>query len=253
MSSFKTQTDKDFHIFVIDHSTQSKDLTLPNFATQHYNENGGYAYGMNAGMAIAQQQGYSRFIFINDDTSVSNNFIKNAKKSLDVHPGSLIGGKIYYFKGCEYHKARYKKSELGHVLWYAGGVMDWNHAHGIHKGVDQVDTGQFDKVEETDFITGCLMIFDEDLIDKGGPMDDSYFMYFEDTDWCAQLKKAGCSMIYDPSITIYHKNAQSTGGSGSSLHERYQRKNQLKFGLRYAPMKTKLHLIKNYYLHALQN
>lgn len=252
LNSCKKQTDKDFHVFIIDHSTDHKDLKLPDFASQHFNENGGYAYGMNAGMDIARQQDFSRFVFINDDTAVAKDFIAKAKKSLDAHPGSLIGGKIYYFEGCEYHRAQYKKSELGNVLWYAGGAMDWNHAHGVHRGVDQVDEGQYDKVEETDFITGCLMIFDDDLIARGGRMDDSYFMYFEDTDWCAQLTKKNCPLIYDPSIVIYHKNAQSTGGSGSSLHERYQRKNQLKFGLRYAPLKTKLHLVKNYFLHSIK-
>ena len=60
-------------------------------------------------------------------------------------------------------------------------------------------------------------------------------------------KKAGVKLFYDPSIIIWHKNAQSTGGSGSKLQQKYQRINRLRFGLKYAPIKTKLHLIKNYF------
>ena len=89
------------------------------------------------------------------------------------------------------------------------------------------------------------MIFNKSVIDKIGYLDESYFLYYEDADWCERAKKAGINLYYDPSIVIWHKNAQSTGGAGSKLHQKYQEKNRLKFGLKYAPWKTKLHLIIN--------
>ncbi|PJC81928.1 hypothetical protein CO007_02130 [Candidatus Roizmanbacteria bacterium CG_4_8_14_3_um_filter_36_10] len=90
------------------------------------------------------------------------------------------------------------------------------------------------------------MVFDKEVIKRVGLWDESYFLYFEDADYDEKAKRKGINLYYDPSIVIWHKNAQSTGGAGSSLHQRYQERNRLKFGLKYAPLKTRLYLIKNY-------
>lgn len=245
-TSFEQQTSKDFHLYVADLSTSAQEIQLPSFATAVKGRNGGYAYGLNLGLSEAIAAGYTQFAFINDDTTVANDFVEKVSHSISEHPCSLIGGKIYYYPGNEYHKDRYTPDQVGKVLWYAGGFMDWANAYAVHRGVDDVDTGQFNGIEETGFVTGCLMCFDAALIEKAGRMDDSYFMYYEDTDWNQQILRAGGKLWYDPRIVIWHKNAQSTGGSGSSLHRIYQRKNIVRFGLRYAPLRTKVHLVKNY-------
>ncbi len=247
LSSFEKQTDSDFQIFVVDVSTKLQEYGYPSFVTSLHADNKGYAYGLQVGLHRALTEGYEKFVFMNNDTTVDADFVKFSKKSLMENPSALIGGKIYYSPGYEFHKERYTKKDLGNVLWYAGGTMDWNNAWANHRGVDDVDSQKYDTLEETEFVTGCLMIFDKALIDKAGEMDSSYFMYYEDTDWNQQVLRAGCKIIYDPRIVIWHKNAQSTGGSGSTFHTKYQRKNRLKFGLRYAPLRTKLHLLKNYF------
>lgn len=247
-TSFDKQTDKNFHIYIADLSSAPQDVQLPSYATLIKGKNGGYAYGLNLGLSEALAADYSQFVFINDDVTVAPDFVEKASKSIADHPGSLIGGKIYYYPGCEYHKERYTAADLRKVIWYAGGSIDWAHAQAQHRGVDEVDTGQYEQIEETGFITGCLMVFDVALIQKAGRMDESYFMYYEDTDWNVQILRKGSALIYDPTLVIWHKNSQSTGGSGSDFHTKYQRKNLVKFGLRYAPLRTKIHLIKNYLL-----
>lgn len=245
--SLEKQSQKNFHVFIADASTHKQEIRAPKYTTVIDVDNKGYAHALNAGYDKAVELGYEKFVFMNNDTIVARDFIEKVEESLKRHPESLIGGKIFYAPGYEYHEGRYTKKDMGHVIWYGGGIIDWNNAWATHKGVDEVDTGKYDKEEATQFVTGCLMVFDKALIDKAGKMDDSYFMYFEDADWCEQVRAAGRPIIYDPSIVIWHKNAQSTGGSGSVLQQKFQRKNQLKFGLRYAPMRTKLHLLKNYY------
>ena len=121
-----------------------------------------------------------------------------------------------------------------------------------HRGVDEIDKDQYDRFEETDFITGCLMLFDKQVLDEVGFLDESYFLYFEDADFCIRAKKKGVKLYYDPSLVIQHKVSQSTGGSGSSLQQKYQSRNRLKLGLKYAPFRTKLHLLKNYLLDSLK-
>lgn len=244
LNSLKKQTKQDFKIYLVDLSKNKQEIESQPFLEVVTAENKGYAHGINVGLKKAVTDGSERFAVINNDTEVTKDFVENAVRSIDEHPSAIIGGKIYYYPGFEYHKNRYEKKESGKVIWYAGGAIDWGNAIAKHRGVDEADRGQYEKREETEFITGCLMGFDKSVIDKVGMWDESYFLYFEDADWCERAKRNGVKLFYDPQVVIYHKNAQSTGGSGSKLHEDYQKKNRLKFGLRYAPLRTKLHLLK---------
>jgi len=247
-TSFEKQTSNNFHIFIVDLSKNKKQIKLPSFATRLSGINKGYAFGINLGIKEALSQKYSQFCAINSDVFVSGNFVENMSTSLEKHPSSLIGGKIYYAPGFEYHKGKYEQKDMGKILWYAGGINDWNNCLTKHRGVDEVDAGKYDTFNKTDFITGCFMSFDISVLKKIGLWNQSYFLYYEDADYCERAKRSSIALFYDPSIVLWHKNAQSTQGSGSLFHQTYQRKNQLRFGLKYAPFKTKLHLIINYFI-----
>ena len=248
VESLTNQADKNFKLYIVDTSGNNDsfpELTSSMKVLKRSNE--GYAYAVNEGIKEAMKDALDKFCVINDDTFVEENFTLTVLKSIKSHPSSLIGGKIYYAPEHEYHKDRYSKKEHGKVLWYAGGKVDWAHSQPKHLGVDEVDKKQFDKIEETEFITGCLMVFDKEVVESIGLLDESYFLYYEDADYCERAKLAGLKLIYDPSIKIWHLVSQSTDGSGSKLHQRYQRKNLVKFALKYAPCRTKLHVLKNYF------
>ena len=247
LKSVNEQENKNFHVYLIDISTSNFLAKLKDSrVTVIKSENKGYAHNVNVGVTCAMQDGITKFCIINDDTFFKEDFVTRAVASLKANPHSLIGGKIYYAPGFEYHKDRYEKSQMGTVFWYAGGIFDWNHVTSAHRGVDEVDHGQYNVREETEFITGAVMLYDRSVFDTVGPWDESYFLYFEDSDYCVRAKKSGVTLLYDPSVVIWHKVSQSTGGSGSDIHVKYQTKNRLKFGLKYAPFRTKLHLLKNF-------
>lgn len=252
-ASFDKQTNTDFHIYLVDNSKKKEKITYPVYVTYLPENNKGYAYAINKAVEQAIKDDLHMFAVTNSDVIVKNDFVENIKKSLNKNPSSLIGGKIYYAKGYEYHKDKYKENECGRVLWYAGGINDWKNCQTKHRGVDEVDKGQYDRFEQTDFITGCLMCYDKKVYETVGKWDESYFLYYEDADFCERAKRKGIALYYDPSIVIWHKNAASTGGSGSNIHIKYQEKNQLIFGLKYASFRTKLHLLKNYFFAFLKS
>lgn len=245
------QTDTDFHIYALDLTPEPKEYSYPPFVTYIHDKNGGYAYGINQGIKRALVDGYELFCPMNCDVIVPENFVESIKKSIEKNPRSIMGGKIYYYPGFEYHKDRYQEQERGKVFWYAGGVTDWKNVYTTHRGVDEVDKGQYDTPEKTTFITGCLMAYDKSVIEKIGHWDEAYFLYYEDADFCARAAKAGISLIYDPSIIIWHKSGQSTSGAASSFQQQYLDKNRMRFGLKHAPLRTKFHLLKNYFLSKL--
>ena len=252
-SYLEKQTNKNFKIFLIDLSIDKKPVINKKLNISVIKEdNLGYAYGVNIGINEAIKSGFGNFCVINNDTYMAKDFVDQTIRSLNKNPSSLIGGKIYYAPGYEYHHTRYTKGDLGKVFWYAGGIMDWKNVFTNHRGVDMVDHGQFEKIEETDFITGCLISFDRSVWDQVGPWNENYFLYFEDADYCERSRRKGLKLIYDPKIVLWHKVSQSTGGSGSDIHKHYQAKNRVIFGLKYAPWRTKFHLIKNYFLNKVQ-
>lgn len=249
IDSLGKQTNKNFKLYIINITGNDGNYEfLPPETVVIKRANKGYACGVNEGIREAMKDGLEKFCVINDDTYVGEDFIGSVLKSIQSHPNSLIGGKIYYASGYEYHTDRYTKKDHGRVLWYAGGDVDWAHSQPKHLGVDEVDKKQFDRALETKFITGCLMMFDKRTVDSIGLWDESYFLYYEDADYSERAKRAGLKLFYDPSVVIWHMISQSTGGSGSDLHRKYQRNNLVKFALKYAPLRTKLHVLKNYFL-----
>ena len=240
---------KDLSVYIADVSTKKEVFKIDNYPMKVVLKslpNNGYAFGINEGTKYFIKDGFDKFCAINNDIFFDRNF------SLQAHLGfekaNVFGGKIYYAPGYEYHK-KYQKKDIGKILWYAGGINDWKNVFISHRGVDEVDQKQYEKFEETDFITGCMLFFNKKVVEEIGFWDEKYFLYFEDSDFCERAKKSGFKLFYNPKIIIWHKNAQSTGGPGSLLHQKYQRKNRLVFGLKYAPFRTKIHLIKNYLLH----
>jgi hypothetical protein len=130
------------------------------------------------------------------------------------------------------------------VLWFAGGVIDWDNMYAFHRGVDDVDKGQYDSMYDTDFITGCSMFIKSEVFEKVGLLDEKFFMYLEDVDFCLRARKKGYRLLYIPKSVIWHKNAGSTGRPGHDLHDYYFTRNRLLLGVRYAPLRTKFALFR---------
>ena len=208
-------------------------------------ENGGFAQGNNKGIRRALADVNVYFILLNNDTKASSQairkMIKVAQKNETV---GLISPKIYFERGYEFHKERYYDNEKGKVIWYGGGKIDWKNIYASHENVDEVDKNQHEEARETDFATGCCMLLKKKTIDKAGFLDEKYFLYFEDVDYSLRVKKTGLEVFYNPNVSIYHKNAGSTGKPGSSLQIYYQTRNRLYFGMKYASLHTKLSLFK---------
>ncbi len=208
-------------------------------------DNLGFAGGNNVGIQYALENKADYIVILNNDTLVDKNLVDElVKVSQSDETIGIVVPKIYFAKGFEFHKSRYKKDQLGKVIWYAGGIIDWGNVIGKHRGVDDVDSGQYEKEGETDFASGCCMMIKRSVFEKIGMLDNKYFLYYEDSDFSLRAKKAGFKIVFAPKAVLWHKNAGSAGGSGSSLQDYYITRNRLLFGMRYAPLRSKLALLR---------
>lgn len=208
-------------------------------------ENLGFAGGNNVGIKFALEKGADFVLILNNDTFVDPNLVGQLLRVAgpDKKAG-VLGPKIYFASGFEYHQGRYKPSDLGKVIWYAGGKTDWENILFSHRGVDEVDQGQYDQVEETGFVTGCAMLVKKEVFEKIGFFEERYFAYLEDVDFCERAKKAGFKLVYAPSAFLWHKIARTSGGIGSEVQDYYLTRNRLLFGFHYGKFRTKLALFR---------
>jgi len=218
-------------------------LSLKNLKVIVNRENLGFAEGNNVGMRDAIKRKVDYIALLNDDTMVDPNLVGNILREHERLPkAGAISPKIYFAKGFEYHK-KYKSSELGRVIWYAGGNIDWANVYGSNRGVDEVDRGQFDKARETDFATGCFVMYKANVLKKVGYYDKRYFAYMEDADHAQRIKKTGWKVLYSAKGRMWHKVSQSSG-IGSELNDYFLTRNRMMFGMRYASLRTKFALIR---------
>jgi len=207
-------------------------------------QNLGFAEGNNVAIRYALENGADYICLLNNDTRVDPRFLTELVKTAQSDEKiGLVGGKIYFEKGYEFHKERYKDEEKGKVIWYAGGLIDWNNVYTTHRGVDEVDGGQYDSLGETDHINGCLVLAKKEVFGKIGFFDKKYYLYFEDADLSVRAKKAGFKLFYCPASKIWHLNSGSSA-SGSGLHDYFTTRNRMLFGMKYAPFRSKLALVK---------
>lgn len=205
--------------------------------------NQGFAGGNNVGIKDALLNNPTHILLLNNDTLVDKNFFVDLKNSaINESSVGILSPLIYFAKGFEF-KSRYKPKELGRVIWYGGGIMDWNNILGSHAHVDEVDNGGLTKVVDTDFATGACMLIKVEVIKQIGLLNEKYFLYLEDLEFCQRAKLNGWRVVFDPTPKIWHKVSQSSG-IGSSLNDYFITRNRLQFGMKYARTRTKFALLR---------
>jgi GT2 family glycosyltransferase len=190
---------EDFEIIVIDNGSKDNSVLKLEEIASKYNlcfinnkENLGFAEGNNAGIRVARGEW---ILLLNNDTVFKEDFIlKMAEAAMDNPDVAAIGPKIYYY-------------DVPSKVWYNGGKITkyYNFVGGFSN-----ESGHYKQVE---WITGCALMINKKALEKVGLLDDDFFMYNEDVDWCIRARKAGLSLIYTPYAGLWHIGSKTTSES----------------------------------------
>ena len=232
------------HIIVVDNGNQPEVIqelrdACPSLDIVVAGANVGFSIGNNLGIKKALKMGAEVVYILNNDTEVDPNLFFRAYRYV-TGKNRIAGGKIYYAKGYEFHPEQKGK---GNILWYAGGYFDWTSVIARHIGVDEVDHGQHDKIRPVEFITGCFIAVPKQVFKKIGLLDEPFFLYLEDTDFCLHAKKMGVEVMYNPNLLVYHRNS-STTVAGSPLVDYYLTRNRFVIGKRYGTLRLRFALMR---------
>lgn len=175
----------------------------------------GFAGGNNLGIAQANGE---LFFLVNNDTEFTAGLMQTLSGSFDAFPNTgMISPKIRYFQEPS-------------ILQYAG-YTDMNYYTARNRCVGQFekDLGQYDHLTGlTGFGHGAAMMISKEAISKVGLMFENYFLYFEEMDWGARIKKAGFEIRLNMQALIYHKESVSVGQK-SALKEFFMNRNRILF------------------------
>lgn len=192
-----------YRIIVVDNSVSDKEYNnllklLPQEVSVVKSDlNGGFASGCNIGIRLAQKNNAKYVLLLNNDTLIkSENLIESLLSCFCMHDVGMVGGKIYY----NYDRDR---------IWYSGGKIS-------NIRLRASNQNSSDEIVETEFITGCLQLISMEAIEKIGLLDESYFMCYEDADYCERMHRAGYKTMYNGNAQIYHKISVSCPQSSAS-------------------------------------
>ena len=209
LHSLDKVTYSNVNIVLIDNGSTDGSVNLikkefPNIEIIQLKENLGYAGGNNYGFKnVKIQSEYS--IFINNDTSVSTNFINPLIEPLK-NDTSIIqtAPKIFY-------------ADDPNLLWFAGGYINLFFGWIRHRGIRKIDKGQYNNSTLIDYATGCCICMRTKDFKLFKMFDESFSMYGEDVDLSIRVRKAGGKIMYIPESNIWHKVSASIGGQFSLI------------------------------------
>ena len=174
--------------------------------------NGGFAYGNNLGFRHGFESAAvpDYFFLLNPDTEVRAGAIAALVRFLDQHPDAgIVGSSLEDENGQPWPFAfRYPTllSEIDHGL-RLGVVSRLLRNHIVTRPMGSVS-------EQVDWFPGASMMLRRKVIEDLGGMDETYFLYFEETDFCRKIKGAGWTIWYVPESRVMHIAGQSTGVTG---------------------------------------
>jgi len=81
-----------------------------------------------------------------------------------------------------------------------------------------------------DYLSGAAMLLKRAVVEKVGFLDTGYFLYFDETDWCARMIRAGYELVYVPTAEVWHKVSGSISDSEKKIY--YMERSRIRFAIK---------------------
>jgi N-acetylglucosaminyl-diphospho-decaprenol L-rhamnosyltransferase len=211
---------RNFQVAVVDNDSQDGSFETINAAVTRNGwdswvkviaaeRNGGFSYGNNVGIRhfLAFESPPKYFHLLNSDTVVHPGAIQALIDFMDAHPkAGVAGSRLEDDQGQPYHASFQfhtilSELERGFSLGLLTKLLKpWVKGY-WHPAV----------AEPCDWVAGASMIIRREVFDDIGLMDEAYFLYYEETDFCLLAKRAGWECWHVPESRVIHFEGSTTG------------------------------------------
>ena len=219
-ASLSSQQDRDFHVWAIDNAStddsvakcraQSSQLTVIANDT-----NLGVAAGNNQGIHAALEGGCEYVLLLNNDVEFGPQLFTQLIDGIAANDCKMTCPIMYYF-------------DRPNVIWAAGGKFQplfGYRCYHLAEGVE--DVGQFTHPRRIEHSPTCCILFHRSVFEIVGFMDESYFVYHDDTDFMLRCLKADQDLFLLPHAKLLHKVSSLTGGAESEFSIRMTTRNRI--------------------------
>jgi GT2 family glycosyltransferase len=226
LESVRSSSHPDVDVMVVDNAStdgtaRAVRAAYPDVHLIETGANLGYAEGNNVGLRAALARGADLAFLVNNDTTLAPDCIATLAETAARRPrAGILGPMVHTW-------------DEGHIISSAGGMVDWDRADASNVGAGEVDTGQY-PARDVDFVNGCGLMVTRAALETAGLLDPRFFMYWEETDWCQRIHKAGFDVRFEPAAHMRHKAPIHHRDLGpTTLY--YVTRNRLLFFARHAP------------------
>ena len=218
LEAIKSTVEIEHEIIVADSATEeiTKDLLAEKFPEVKFianEKNLGFLKLVNQGLDLAQGK---YFLIINGDILLQKNSVEKMLNFLKENPGvGIVGPKLINFdKSIQPSCFRFYRPVT--TFYRRAGFL--KNLPFVKKELDRfLMRDKLDKNEkywEADWIMGSAMLTSREAVEKVGRMDEQFFMYMEDVDWCFRFWQNNLKVVYYPQAEVFHYHGkQSARGS----------------------------------------
>ena len=184
--------------FVVDNSPTQKTAKVfkkiyPEVFYIRSPKNLGFAGGNNLALKLIVKGDYTHALIINPDVTVGKKFFTPLLKNFENERVGIVAPAISH-------------TQKNLKMFGLEGKVNWRFAKPEHRNLKSLRSK---KPVNCEFVTFACVLISTDTIRRVGLLDEGYFMYLEDVDFCLTAKQKGIKIILDPAVIIAHETSSS--------------------------------------------
>lgn len=188
----------------VDGSVEAIRSAYPSAEVSELGQNLGYAGNNNVGIGDALDQGADWVFVLNEDTILAPDCITRLVEAGMVDPCiGIVGPMVYHHDEPD-------------VIQSAGGRMD-HYWRAWHLAQNELDQGQYNQPHAVEWISGCAIMVRRAVIEQIGGLDERFFYYWEETEWCLRAREQGWQILHVPQAKLWHKGVQRSYQPGPNV------------------------------------
>ncbi|MFH1452567.1 MAG: glycosyltransferase family 2 protein [Armatimonadota bacterium] len=200
-------------IYVVDNNSTDNSLErienlFDNITIIKNSENLGYSKAVNKALSMIKKEDY--VLVLNPDTEMRGNALRKMVEYMDEDfESGMLGPKLINSDG-SFQLASKRSIPTPEVAFYKMSGLSRMFPKSEKFGKYNLTFLDENKIQFVEAISGSCMFARRSVIDKVGFMDEDYFMYGEDLDWCYRFGKAGWKIVYYPQAEVMHHHRVSS-------------------------------------------